>query len=150
MCAAWCRTWWRETGVVEGDYCDRGRAYWRRAAVCRGADAGGDRGRRGEADGREIPVTLHDSLMARLDRLVFAKELAQVGAVIGGDSLRITARSLSGTPRELEQKLRDLVDAELCTRGVAPDATYRFKHALIRDAAYEARSKAAAKSCIGW
>jgi predicted ATPase len=92
---------------------------------------------------REIPVTLHDSLMARLDRLGSAKELAQVGAVIGGEFSYELLHEVYPLPHaNLEQMLRDLIDAELLyVRGVAPDATYRFKHALIRDAAYEALLK---------
>jgi class 3 adenylate cyclase len=97
--------------------------------------------------GREIPVTLHDSLMARLDRLGSAKELAQVGAVIGGEfSYELLHEVYPAPHANLEQKLRDLIDAELLyVRGVAPDATYRFKHALIRDAAYEALLKSRRK-----
>ena len=51
--------------------------------------------------------------------------------------------------RDLQLALAALTDAELLyVRGIAPDATYQFKHALIRDAAYEALLKAAARSCI--
>ncbi len=97
--------------------------------------------------GREIPVTLHDSLMARLDRLGPAKGVAQVGAVIGSE---FSYELLHAVHPMAEEKflgaLRKLVDAELLyVRGIAPDATYRFKHALIRDAAYEALLKSRRK-----
>jgi class 3 adenylate cyclase/tetratricopeptide (TPR) repeat protein len=101
----------------------------------------------GEAklSGREIPATLHDSLMARLDRLGSAKEIIQVGAVIGGDFSYELLHAVHPIPEvDLQRALRALMDAELLyVRGIAPEATYQFKHALIRDAAYEAllRSK---------
>jgi predicted ATPase len=93
--------------------------------------------------GREIPATLHDSLMARLDRLGAAKEVAQVGAVIGGEFSYELLLAVYTIPEEdLQRALRSLADAELLyVRGIAPDATYQFKHALIRDAAYEALLK---------
>ena len=88
--------------------------------------------------GREIPVTLYDSLMARLDRLGPAKEVAQVGAVLGSEfSYELLHSVHSIAEEELQRALRSLADAELLyARGIAPDATYQFKHALIRDAAY--------------
>jgi tetratricopeptide (TPR) repeat protein len=94
----------------------------------------------GKLVGRSIPVTLHDSLMARLDRLGPAKEVAQVGAVIGAEfSYELLQAVHPIAESELQRALRSLTDAELLyTRGIAPDATYQFKHALIRDAAYEA------------
>jgi class 3 adenylate cyclase/tetratricopeptide (TPR) repeat protein len=88
--------------------------------------------------GRAIPATLHDSLMARLDQLGTAKEIAQIGAVIGSEFSYELLRAVHPIT-DLEKRLRTLVDAELIyVRGIAPNATYRFKHALIRDAAYEA------------
>src|SRR5262249_33355132 len=99
----------------------------------------------GEANlaGRAIPATLHDSLMARLDRLGPAKEIAQIGAVIGSEFSHELLRVVHPlAPADLESRLRALVDAELIyVRGMAPNATYQFKHALIRDAAYEALLK---------
>jgi tetratricopeptide (TPR) repeat protein len=97
--------------------------------------------------GREIPVTLHDSLMARLDRLGPAKEVIQVGAVIGGEfSYELLHAVHPIAEEDLQRALRKLADAEmLYVRGIAPDATYRFKHALIRDAAYEALLKSRRK-----
>ena len=85
-----------------------------------------------------IPATLQDSLMARLDRLVTAKAVAQFAAVIG----RQFAYDLLSTVSQLDEatlqrELRRLVEAEIVyQRGVPPQATYIFKHALIQDAAY--------------
>src|SRR6202045_2259728 len=86
--------------------------------------------------GREIPATLHDSLMARLDRLGPPKEVLQIGAVIGSEFSYELLRAVHPIAEEdLQRALRKLADAELLyVRGIAPDATYRFKHALIRDA----------------
>jgi tetratricopeptide (TPR) repeat protein len=85
-------------------------------------------------------VTLHDSLMARLDRLGPAKEILQVGAVIGSEfSYELLHAVHPLAEEDLQRALRNLADAELLyVRGIAPEATYQFKHALIRDAAYEA------------
>ena len=96
---------------------------------------------------REIPVTLHDSLMARLDRLRPAKEVAQVGAVIGSEfSYELLHAVHPIAEGDLHGALRTLADAELLyVRGIAPEATYQFKHALIRDAAYEALLKSRRK-----
>jgi len=92
---------------------------------------------------REIPVTLHDSLMARLDRLGPAKEVIQVGAVIGGEFSYELLRAVHPmAAANLQAALGKLADAELLyVEGVVPDATYQFKHALIRDTAYEALLK---------
>ena len=95
-----------------------------------------------------IPTTLHDSLMARLDRLPTIKEVAQVAAVIGRAFDHPTIAALSGLePDRLDEAMGHLVEAELVfRRGTPPDATYLFKHALVRDAAYESllKSKRAA------
>jgi predicted ATPase len=91
-----------------------------------------------------IPSTLHDSLMARLDRLVDAKGIAQLGAVIGRqfswELLHAVSRLDETT---LQRELNRLVDAELLLhhRSSPPHDTYTFKHALIRDAAYESLLK---------
>jgi tetratricopeptide (TPR) repeat protein len=97
----------------------------------------------GKPSGSAIPVTLHDSLMARLDRLGPAKEVAQIGAVIGGEfSYQLLHSVHQIAEPDLRQALRSLTDAELLhVRGIAPDAMYKFKHALIRDAAYGALLK---------
>jgi class 3 adenylate cyclase/predicted ATPase len=86
-----------------------------------------------------IPSTLHDSLMARLDRLATVKEVAQLGATIGrtfGYELLQAVSPLDEAT--LQQGLQQLVAAELVyQRGVPPQATYLFKHALIQEVAYQ-------------
>ena len=85
-----------------------------------------------------VPASLHASLMARLDRLGSAKEVAQIGAVIGREfpHALIAAVARKGEP-ELRSALDRLIEAGLLFRqGVAPHATYLFKHALVQDAAY--------------
>ena len=86
-----------------------------------------------------IPSTLHDSLIARLDHLAPVKEMAQTGAVIGREfSYRLLAAVSDSSGAELERALDQLIESELVfRRGSPPDATYVFKHALVRDAAYE-------------
>jgi predicted ATPase/class 3 adenylate cyclase len=86
-----------------------------------------------------IPATLHDSLMARLDRLATVKEVAQLGATLGRafpyDLLQAVAPWDEAT---LQHALARLVEGELLyQRGLPPDATYLFKHALIQEAAYQ-------------
>jgi class 3 adenylate cyclase/predicted ATPase len=90
-----------------------------------------------------IPATLHDSLMARLDRLAPVKEVAQIGACIGREfDHELLAAVVSMPEAELTAALDRLVAAELVfRRGLAPAATYVFKHALVRDAAYESLLK---------
>jgi class 3 adenylate cyclase/predicted ATPase len=85
-----------------------------------------------------IPATLQDSLMARLDRLVTAKGLAQQASVIGRQFSYALLQAVSQRDAAtLQQELGRLVDAEIVyQRGVPPQATYVFKHALIQDAAY--------------
>src|SRR5207248_6108847 len=97
--------------------------------------------------GREIPVTLHDSLMARLDRLGPAKELIQIAAVIGNEfSYELLHAVHQIGDEDLQRRLRNLIDAELLSiRGIPPEATYHFQHALIRDTAYEALLKSRRK-----
>jgi class 3 adenylate cyclase/predicted ATPase len=91
-----------------------------------------------------IPTTLHDSLMARLDRLHPVKEVAQTAAVIGRSFDHHTIAALAALPElELADAMSRLVEAVLVfRRGTPPDATYLFKHALVRDAAYESLLKA--------
>jgi class 3 adenylate cyclase len=86
-----------------------------------------------------IPPTLQQSLMARLDRLGAAREVAQIGAVIGHDFSYSLLRAVTGTEdAPLQTALEQLTEADiLLVQGVAPDADYRFKHALIQDSAYE-------------
>ena len=85
-----------------------------------------------------VPASLHASLMARLDRLGPAKEVAQIGAVIGREfSHALLAAVVSEPEAELLSTLERLTAAGLLLRqGVPPHATYLFKHALIQDAAY--------------
>jgi hypothetical protein len=96
---------------------------------------------------RDIPVTLHDSLMARLDRLGAAKEVLQIGAVIGNEfSYELLQAIDKRGDGDLEHEIDALADAQLLyVHGIAPDATYQFKHALIRDAAYGALLKSRRK-----
>jgi class 3 adenylate cyclase len=91
-----------------------------------------------------IPTTLHDSLMARLDRLHPVKETAQTAACIGRQFTYGLLAAISPMPEaELQDALEQLTAAELVfRRGVPPDASYTFKHALVRDAAYESLLKA--------
>jgi hypothetical protein len=86
-----------------------------------------------------IPTSLHGSLMARLDRLQPIKEVAQTAAVIGRDFDYRTLAAVAGlNDVALQDALEQLVGAELIfRRGLPPDASYTFKHALVRDAAYE-------------
>jgi hypothetical protein len=100
-----------------------------------------------KSSGRGIPMTLHDSLMARLDRLGRAKEVAQLAAVIGSQFSYELLEAVSSTPtNELQAAVAKLANAELIyARGIPPKATYHFKHALIRDAAYEALLKSRRK-----
>lgn len=85
-----------------------------------------------------IPATLQSSLVARLDRLDEAKEIAQVGAVIGREFPRdLLAAVTDRTEAEVSGALDRLVQSGLAfRRGVAPEATYTFKHSLVQDAAY--------------
>ena len=91
-----------------------------------------------------IPSTLHDSLMARLDRSAPVREVAQISAVIGREfSYDVLAAVSPLTSSELEDALDQLTDAALVFRlGPQPRARYVFKHALVQDAAYESLLKA--------
>jgi predicted ATPase len=86
-----------------------------------------------------IPVTLHDSLIARLDRLNTAKTVAQLGAAIGRQfSYELLRAVWSMDEATLQQALGQLVETELLyQRGLPPQATYVFKHVLIQEAAYQ-------------
>jgi predicted ATPase len=102
-----------------------------------------------EGDGREIaatmpssvlavPASLHASLMARLDRLGPAKEIAQIGAAIGREFSHALLAAVARKPQvELQSAFDRLITAGLLFRqGVPPQAAYLFKHALVQDAAY--------------
>lgn len=86
-----------------------------------------------------LPATLRDSLMARLDRVSTAKEVAQIGAVIGRQfSHELVTAVWPTATAALEEGLERLAEAGLAFRnGVAPHATYTFKHALVQDVAYD-------------
>jgi class 3 adenylate cyclase len=92
----------------------------------------------GELEELSIPTTLQDSLMARLDRLSAAKEVAQLGAALGREfSYELMAAVAELDEPTLRQGLARLVEAELVyQRGAPPAATYSFKHALIQETAY--------------
>jgi class 3 adenylate cyclase/tetratricopeptide (TPR) repeat protein len=85
-----------------------------------------------------IPESLHDSLMARLDRLSDVKDVAHLAATLG----RVFHHELLAAVSAMDEAtlghaLEQLVDAELIyRRGTPPDAVYEFKHALVQDAAY--------------
>ena len=85
-----------------------------------------------------VPQSLHASLIARLDRLGPAKEVAQIGAAIGRDFSHVLLAALVRKPEaELQSAVDRLVAAGLLFRqSVPPHATYLFKHALVQDAAY--------------
>ena len=95
---------------------------------------------RGEQGGiQAIPPTLQQSLTARLDRLGPAREVAQIGAVIGrGFSYPLIRAVADMEDAALQTALERLAEADiLLVQGLPPEGDYRFKHALIQDAAYE-------------
>ena len=95
--------------------------------------------RGGESGVQAIPPTLQQSLMARLDRLGPAREVAQIGSVIGrGFSYKLLKAVAGMDETPLEAALEKLSDADIVlVEGALPESEYRFKHALIQDAAYE-------------
>ena len=107
------------------------------------ADAGDHYELSGPLPPLAIPTTLHDSLMARLDRLAPVKEVAQIGAVIGREfSHELLAAVAPMSTNLLGDALEQLVNSELVfRRGAPPDATYSFKHALVQDVAYSSLLK---------
>ncbi|MGH7836831.1 MAG: AAA family ATPase, partial [Candidatus Binataceae bacterium] len=92
----------------------------------------------------QIPVTLADSLMARLDRLGAAKEIAQVAAVIGREFSYAMLRAITADSEvALSAGLQRLLDSDVIhARGSPPEARYLFKHGLVRDAAYDSLLRA--------
>jgi predicted ATPase/class 3 adenylate cyclase len=91
-----------------------------------------------------IPATLHDSLMARLDRLAPVKEVAQIAAVIGREFAYEQLAAVSRfSDSQLTVVLDQLVESGLVfRRGTPPEAIYTFKHALVQDAAYQSLLRA--------
>ena len=90
-----------------------------------------------------IPATLQDALMARLDRLGTAKEIAQIGAALGREFSYALLAAVTPTPTtDLDSALDQLTDSGLAfRRGNPPEAHYTFKHALVQDAAYDSLLK---------
>jgi len=90
-----------------------------------------------------IPATLRDALLARLDRLGAAKGLAQLGATLGREFAYALLQAVAPWDEEtVRRELQQLVEAELLyQRGLPPQATYVFKHALIQEAAYQSLLK---------
>jgi class 3 adenylate cyclase/tetratricopeptide (TPR) repeat protein len=97
----------------------------------------------GNTHGVEIPETLRDSLMARLDQHAPAKEIAQIGAAIGREfSYELLSAIAPMGKKQLDKALTRLSESGLALRrGMPPGSTYIFKHALLRDAAYESLLK---------
>ncbi len=96
-----------------------------------------------EGGAQTIPPTLQQSLAARLDRLGEAREVAQIGAVLGREFSYGLLQAVAGLPEPaLRSSLEKLVEADLLyAEGSPPSAIYRFKHALIQDAAYDSLLK---------
>jgi predicted ATPase len=86
-----------------------------------------------------IPATLRDSLMARLDRFMPVKEIAQIGAAIGREFTYEMIVAVAPLPQaQVDDALARLTESGLAfRRGTPPEATYAFKHALVQDAAYD-------------
>ena len=98
----------------------------------------------GKMQGIEIPASLHDSLMARLDRMAPVKEVAQIAAVVGRQfDEDVLADVCKLDIDDLRLALEQLIDADLIVRrSLPPSATFQFKHALVQDTAYESLLKA--------
>jgi class 3 adenylate cyclase/predicted ATPase len=98
-----------------------------------------------------IPTSLHDSLMARLDRLASVRLVAQTGAAIGREFSYELLHAVSRLPEdELQTALARLVASELVfQRGTLPDAIYSFKHALVQDAAHDSLLRSARQQLHG-
>ena len=96
-----------------------------------------------------VPTTLHDTLMARLDRLASSKAVAQLGAVIGRTFAYAVLEAVSPWDEPaLQHGSRQLVEAELLyQQGVPLQAIYRFKHALIQETAYQSLLKSTRQQC---
>lgn len=117
------------------------RRRLREGRAARGEEGGAPRGSGQTA--LTVPATLRDSLLARLDRLDSAKEIAQIGAAIGREFSGELVHAVSDRPAaELESALERLVDSGLVNKvGSTSRRSYAFRHALLRDAAYETLGK---------
>jgi class 3 adenylate cyclase len=106
-------------------------------------DAGDHYEYAGSARSVTIPATLRDSLMARLDRFMPVKEIAQIGAAIGREFGYELITAVAPMPQvQLDDALGQLSQSGLAfRRGTPPDAVYTFKHALVQDAAYDSLLK---------
>lgn len=104
-----------------------------------GVTAGKDRYLLADGEKLAVPATLEGSLIARLDRLDSAKEVAQVAAVIGREFFRgLLSQAASLEETELAKDLERLLQSEIILRrGLPSNASFFFKHALIQQAAYE-------------
>jgi class 3 adenylate cyclase len=102
----------------------------------------------GPLKANDVPSTLHDSLLARLDRLSSVKEVAQAGAAIGREFDYATLAAVLSLPQaELHTALVRLTESGLVFgRGLPPDAVYTFKHALVQDTAYATMLRARRQS----
>ena len=109
-------------------------------------DSGGHWEYAGAVGALTVPLTLRDSLMARLDRFAPVKEIAQIGAVIGREfAYELLAAVAPHAQPERDRALAQLIESGLAfQRGTPPDAAYIFKHALVQDAAYDFVAQAAA------
>jgi tetratricopeptide (TPR) repeat protein len=105
----------------------------------------------GSAHSMTIPATLRDSLMARLDRFMPVKEIAQIGAAIGREFSHELISAVAPMPQaQLDDALARLTESGLAfRRGTPPDATYTFKHALVQDAAYDSLLKSRRQALHG-
>ena len=124
---------------------DRYQPYRWRPAVRRGIEQGPHDHRSALTDhgSPEIPSSLHDTLMARLHRLPGHHDVAQIASCIGREfGYRMLAAIADLPEAQLRYGLEQLCEAELLFRhGSPPEASYSFKHALVRDAAYESLLK---------
>ena len=90
-----------------------------------------------------IPANLHDLLMARLDRLAGSRNSPRIGAVIGREFSHEVIAAVADRPQEQLESVLDklVVSQSSCTAAALPDAAYSFKHALVKDAAYQSLLK---------
>ncbi|MEE9254635.1 MAG: adenylate/guanylate cyclase domain-containing protein, partial [Pseudomonadales bacterium] len=115
-------------------------------------DRGNHYGLAGPLPDLAIPSTLHDSLLARLDRLAApVREVAQIASVIGREFSYEVLKAVSPlAPNELQDALAMLIETTLVFRQGAPaEGRYVFKHALVRDVAYESLLKSKRRALHG-